>query len=83
MWGKCKLLVFLIYCITGSISFNFIPNMPLFVHFYHVFHRRSATKKWPYTVKQPYILLTTYTNTVVYCKITLDSIAQLHLLLAV
>ena len=29
---------------TGSISFNLIPNMPIFVHFYRVFHKKEIAK---------------------------------------
>ena len=42
-WGKCKL--FLSYCITGSVNFDLISNMPISVYIYHVFHQKFKKKK--------------------------------------
>ena len=38
-------MLFLAYCITESLSINLIPNMPIFVHFYHIFHQKYFKKE--------------------------------------
>ena len=47
---KCKFF-FLYYCITGSISFNLIQDTPIFVHSYHVFHKKISKKTTNYPKK--------------------------------
>ena len=39
-----KYMLYLLLCITGSISFNLIPNLPIFVHFHHAFGLKMSKK---------------------------------------